>query len=1018
MYQFHADSCHLLFFGNETGIHFKTKKLLNCLTVTTDLDFLFFRYEKLPYNCNGEQIFLKLIELRRLLICILLLLPFTGHMQVKRIGTPNILNYPKKVYHAGTQNWGIAQDPDGFMYFANNDGLLEFDGLKWQLYPVSNTSPVRSVCIDDEGVIYIGLNDDFGIVDTKEAGGPVFRSLRHLLPDDITQTDIIWKIYDTQYGIVFQSFQYIFILQDDEIRVIRPEKAFYYSFFVSNRLFIHEPGVGLFELINGIVHKVPWADELKNTEILSIVSFYENQLLIGTAQNGWFEYRRGKLEKWDVPVNEQVEKDIMFCATKLDGNNLAIGTILNGVIIANSDGNIVQHLNRSKGLGNNTVLSLFNDNAGNLWLGLDNGIDYVELNSPLSYFGGSEGISTGYCCTIHNDLLYFGTNQGLYVKPFNPLAIDQSRKFELVPGTEGQVWSLEVFEDQLVCGHHDGTFIIEGKKAKLINDEPGGWTFTQLKNNPSYMIGGNYSGLSLYQNNASGWEFKHKLKGFNESSRFLAEDESGKIWISHGSEGVFCVEMNEQMDSVIFEKLYGKADGLPENELNKLLLFDKTWYVSTVDGLYAFDQSNDRFAKDRELNERFGAVGRLKTVVQDSNGNLWYIAATGVGVLYRTENGGYAKITAPFKQLDDRLVREWEFLYVFGSDNVFIAIESGFAHYSSRIVSAYNQPFRSFITQVEVPYLESVIYVDEQTEVPEFPFSGNAFRFHYAAPFYQNPGQLEFSYFIHNYSEDWSDWSHDNYRDLTNLHEKKYVFRIKAKNSFGVESEPSSFSFIITPPWYRSKIAFYLYIFSVILLGLFVAWIIQKRFNKTKQLERNQHEKELRKKEEEFEQQTLLAEKEIIRLKNEKLEAEKLSLDKELANQTLNIVQKNRFLLKINQELKRMAEETSDSTIKSKASTLKKRIDKEIDDQQQNKIFESYFEEVHADFFKRLKDLYPQLSPKDLRLCAYIRMNMSTKEIASLLNITDRGVEISRYRLRKKLELSRETNLSTFLLNV
>jgi DNA-binding CsgD family transcriptional regulator len=197
-----------------------------------------------------------------------------------------------------------------------------------------------------------------------------------------------------------------------------------------------------------------------------------------------------------------------------------------------------------------------------------------------------------------------------------------------------------------------------------------------------------------------------------------------------------------------------------------------------------------------------------------------------------------------------------------------------------------------------------------------------------------------------------------------------------------------------------------------------MVWLINRRFERSKQKERKKHEKELRVKEQEYEQQSLLAEKEIIRLKNEKLETEKLSLDKELANQTLSIVNKNKFLSRINQEIKRVSDETSDGLVKSRMAVLKKRIDKEIDNQHQKKIFESYFEEVHAGFFERLKEKFPQLSPKDLTLCAYIRMNMSTKEIATLLNISDRGVEISRYRLRKKLGITREVNLSTFLLNI
>ncbi len=956
--------------------------------------------------------------LKKIFLIILLVSSLSGFCQVKRIGTPNILNYPKSVYKAGTQNWNIAQDLNGFMYFANNDGLLRFDGLTWELFRVSNTPPVRSVCVDKSGTIYVGMDNDFGIFDTEEPGGPVFKSLRDKIPEDIEETDIIWKIYDTQYGMVFQTPQYIFIYRDEKIQVIRPKKAFSYSFYVNNRLFFHEPDVGLFELINGFVNKVPWADELVDTEILSIVSFSENQLLIGTAHDGWFEYKRGKLEIWDTPANRQIEKDILFNAVKLQGNNLAIGSILNGVIVVNSDGMILQHLNRSKGLQNNTVLSLYNDQSGNLWLGLDNGVDFVELNSPLSYISGAEGISTGYCSVVYKNTLYLGTNQGLFARPFSINAYNENQKFSLVPGTEGQVWSLNVIEGQLICGHHLGAFIIDGYKAKRISYDAGGWTFRRLVNDKQYMIGGDYTGFSVYKLVGGEWQFQDKVKGFSESSRFLTQDKDGNFWVSHGSKGIFRVRLNELKDSAVDVKRCGVGEGLPGDDMNILLSIGDSWFISTIDGIYTYDAGSDRFVRDVELNEMFDLEGRLKFVTVDNQGSIWYIAESGVGVLYKNEDQSYTPIVTPFKQLTNSLVREWEFLYVLDNDNVFIAAESGFAHYSSRVVTSIDIPFKSYVTKVEIPYQDTAIYVTGEAQRNEFPFKRNAFRFHFAAPFYQNPEQLEFSYFLENYSEDWSMWSGDNYRDLTNLPENEYVFRVKARNSFDQLSAKAEFSFIIKPPWYRSRYAFYFYVLVVFLFGIGIAWFIQLRFNKTKQKERKKHQKELRKKEQEFQKQAILADKEIIRLKNEKLEAEKLSLDKELANQTLNIVNKNKFLMKVNQELRKIGEETNDSSVKSKMVILKKRIDKEIDDQQQNKIFESYFEEVHADFFQRLNKKFPQLSPKDLRLCAYIRMNMSTKEIATLSNITDRGAEISRYRLRKKMGISREINLSTFLLNV
>jgi DNA-binding CsgD family transcriptional regulator len=299
-----------------------------------------------------------------------------------------------------------------------------------------------------------------------------------------------------------------------------------------------------------------------------------------------------------------------------------------------------------------------------------------------------------------------------------------------------------------------------------------------------------------------------------------------------------------------------------------------------------------------------------------------------------------------------------------------------------------------------------------------FPYRKNSFRFHYTAPFFENLDDLKFSYYLENFTDDWSAWTTNIYKDFTNLPFGKYSFKIKALNYYGIESEVSEFRFTVLPPWYQTSIAYAFYILFLLTATVLTIIVVRNRHERAKELEKQKHKKELQAKEEMFQHQAVVAEKEIIKLRNDKLRADMIYRDKELANQTNNIIQKNKFLMKLNQEFQKIQSTTDDSTVKSKMVILKKRVDKELDNEQQNILFETYFDEVHTDFFDRLKEQYPQLSPKDLKLCAYIKMNISTKEIATLLNITDRGVEISRYRLRKKMDLTREINLSTFLAGV
>ena len=342
-------------------------------------------------NCKTNRVWL---------ILIILFLSFHGSAQIKSIGTPSIVNYSRSVYKAGTQNWGISQDRFGFMYFANNDGILRFDGHSWDLIQVPQTAPVRSVLAAGNGNIYAGLFNDFGMMVKNREGRLAFQSLRKLLPDSLLEFDDIWKIHEIPQGIVFQSYEYLLFLKEDKIEVLKPVARYHFSFSVGGRLFLHEPGQGLYEYINGVISKVPWAEELINTEINSILELRDNHLLIGTRENGIFKFEMGTLEKWATPADALAEKNRLFSATAIPENHFAFGTILDGIIIANPDGEVIQHLNLKRGLQNNTVLSTFCDRENNLWLGLDNGIAYVEINSPLSYLTDNEELGTGYSCRV------------------------------------------------------------------------------------------------------------------------------------------------------------------------------------------------------------------------------------------------------------------------------------------------------------------------------------------------------------------------------------------------------------------------------------------------------------------------------------------------------------------------------------------------------------------------------------------------------------------------------------------
>jgi ligand-binding sensor domain-containing protein/DNA-binding CsgD family transcriptional regulator len=966
---------------------------------------------------------------RLLFLLSLALLPALSFAEIKNIGTPFIRSFPKREYKAGTQNWAIAQDKRGFIYFANNEGLLMYDGNQWLLHKMPNSSIVRALFVDKSGEIYVGAYNELGKMVSLPNGKMVFKSLKKYIPAAFQNFDDIWSVFSYESKIIFQSYNCAFVCSNDtNITVLKAPVRFHHAFKVNDRVFFNDLDAGLFEYDGKQLSRVPGSEKLKGFQIWSMMPFFgTKELLIGTLNNGLFRYDGKKMEEWGGQVNEFLKKNQIFCATTMRDKYYVIGTIQNGVVVMDRSGNIIQQFYKKNGLQNNTILSIFSDRSENLWLGLDNGIDYVNINSPITFLQNPEGIGAGYVAIVKDRKLYLGTNQGLFVADWQ--GNGQIGNYRLIQGTVGQVWSLDILDGELLCGHNNGTFLIEGEKATFLDHTPGGWKYLQLKRHPGFLIGGTYNGLTLFKKENNHWHFVKRIKGFNESFRIFEEDENGDLWMSHGFKGIFRVSLNNELDSVISSRFYTSKEGLPTNyNLNVFKIKNRIIFTSKY-GVYEFNAQSDRFEKSIFFNQLLQPVTDISYLKEDKKGNIWYIAwfnaVNRAGVFKIKEDLRYQHVSSPFAILAGKFISGFESVYEFNDEHYFIGTEDGFAHYNPKIETILNPEFSTYITKAIALHLDSVFYFGnnyyerekDKMKLFSFPFKKNAFRFFYTSPTYDNPGNIEYSYKLSGFTENWSEWSNSFSNEYTNLPEGDFVFMVKARNQLGVESLTDQIEFSVLPPWYKSIFAYLVYFLLIVLAFLVVIWIIYLRIEVSKRKDRLKHLQEYRQKEQEYVRNALIDEKKIINLRNEKLRAEMIHRDKELANQTMDLIRKNKFLVNIKEELLRLKKPNNEFALNDKIASLIVKIDRDIDHNKQWEVFESAFDEVHEDFLNRLKVSYPNLTPKELRLCAYLRLNISSKEIAPLMNISVRGVEICRYRVRKKLNIDRETNMTSFIIN-
>lgn len=941
--------------------------------------------------------------------------------QFNTVGFPFHKNYTKSEYQAGLQSWMISQSSDGIMYFANNEGLLEFDGLFWNLYPVPGRTIVRSVYACDNGNIYVGSSNNLGWFKNDKDGHLKFFSLKKLLPADKQDFGEVWKIYKTKDGIIFQSFKQLMIYKNNKIDVISAKNLFHFSFYVNNKLYVIDNSEGLYLLKNNKLILLKGTNPLSNNEVCSVLP-YGNDILISTINNGAYIYNGKELKAWNTKVSDFLKKNQIYCALRINQEYIAFGTIQNGLIISKNDGTPVLTVNETKGLQNNTILCMGKDKENNLWLGTDNGIDLLYINRPFTMLNRGQNLSAGYSAALHNGILYLGTNRGVFYKNWNECLTFPTRfsDFKLIESTKGQVWSLKVIDDKLFCGHNKGVYIITETDAKKISDIPGAWTFLRSENHSDKIICGTYNGLILFKKNKGTWIFSKKLSGFEESSRLMEVDKDETIWMSHGFKGVYHIRMNSTFDSISSVDFYNSENGFNTNYgINVTKLKGQILFLSP-EGIFEFNDSINGMQLSKKFNDFFSDE-KVNYAIESEKGDIWYFYENSVAVKRIQEDGNYTEIKLPFKPLEGKFIGGFQFVYPINKSHILFGYENGFINYNPNQIKNYKNPFPVFMNRVVLSGKDSILFnghlFKNNENIPVLKYKENNIHFLFSAVNFDNPEKNQFSTFLKGFDSKWSDWGTRSDREFTNLKEGDYAFYVKAKNIYGVESKPVIYYFKINPPWSRTNIAYGIYIILIILLAILTVKYIKYRHRKIKYRELAGQKEKYIKREEELQKEKLIAEKEVFKLRNDKLRQEMKTKNKELADSTMQTIQKNKFLKSLKVDLNTIYINTYENSNKNNIKKLIKKINFDINNEDNWKVFEKYFSNVHEEFLNRLKTEFSEISPAELRLCACLRMNISSKEIADLLNISVRGVEASRYRLRKTLKLDRKTNLTDFILS-
>ncbi|QED37894.1 histidine kinase [Antarcticibacterium arcticum] len=904
-------------------------------------------------------------------VLILLLLQFK--ISFSQELTQPIQNFSSVQYGAASQNWDVVIDSRGIIYSANNEGLLSFDGQKWELHPLPSGAIVRSVYAHQERV-YTGSYQEFGYWARNRKGELKYTSLMPLLKDYEMHNEEIWDILSFQGSIYFRSFGALY--KYDQEKIIPVKNLVLNSMQVFNGKLILAIGKqGIFSLEeNGELSPLPKQEILKGKTVIELEKDGKD-LLIGT-RNALYKFDGETFSLYeDSNLNGLLERYELNHILRISDVELVFATVKNGIIQYNKNLKNSRIYNRNSGLQNNTVLGMAVRN-GKIWLGLDNGIDAINLSSPVNFYTDDTGeLGAVYDVAFHNSQIYLASNTGVYQLNNNGLS--------LIEGAEGHSWNLEIINNQLYSNHNTGTYRIENLKFIPVESRTGSFDIIKAPENAGALLIGNYTGISIYSpENGDLWE----LNEVNFPVRKLIYENPGVIWASHPYEGVYRIGLENDLKEHKFIRKIGnpnkkgnyRADVFKVN--NQIaVLKDNTWfkYNSFTDSLEIFGDLKD-YQNHRLLVE--------------ANNGYWFTNVNTNGLVYTDFKD--LKLQLSFKELNGRLVKGNEKVIPFNDSIFYLTLNDGFARIN--LNDLVREKKNENLSEPIIYHFSGSGQSYDLTSIPTIPYTtAREVVIGVALPdsdasglFYELQGRNGLKGKVENGEI-----------KFQNLAYGDYILMVYALSPQGVSSNTSKIEFSVMPPWYLSNLVkfFYLLIF-LFLIGM-IYWFNRLKLKKHRRTLEQKYQKE--------------HEERLYKIEKERLMGEINSKRKELANTTLLGARKNEVLMEIQGELSKDKDKFSNQF---RLKHIMNKINREIKNKDEWNLFETNFNELHEDFFKDLLSTYPKLSNKDLKLCSYLKMNMSSKEIAPLMGITVRGVEVHRYRLRKKMKLDPKENLTNFFI--
>lgn len=747
---------------------------------------------------------------------------------------PLIDSYNHHSYKGGAENWDVVKSKNNFIYVANEKGVLQFDGLSWSI--IRTPQIVRSLALVGDSILYVGCDNDLGTINLT-SGLRIYKSKKHWLKSKgVDYINEVWSVGFYDNKLIAQTPNQLLIFDKNNLLKLTVKCFVRALYQVNGHVYLVDTEKGLLELVDNELQVVENGDFFKGDEVNTILPFENDGLLISTWSKGFFHYEKGQVLSWGNDGLHEVWKSYVFRGVKAKGI-FYFGTTKNGVYMVSEEGKVLNHINVNNGLKPNKVFNLYVDDQQSLWVALENGVEHIALNAPISVIDQRVGLN-GICydASMVDERLFVGTSQGLFVGDESVLGLfsDEEVTMKIYKNITGPVHFYEKWKGKYFYGHLRGLYAGENSYKNIYSGR-NCMDMEPLSTNSEYVLVAFEDQLSLIKFNGLETKLVYEFDSLRGVESMVLN--KSDVWLNTRYKGVLKLRMDTlhpELFSITnyFDK--GLKNGLKSNRVFKV---KSQILCVTNTGVYRYEENKDIFSKSNEYDELADCM--VNYLYQDNRGNVWYQkGAFPSEALFMKYSSGVITQQGEVKtKLKDTYVdfitQLNDSLMAFGGYDGLKILNRNLdpMTYSSELFF-YEIKLKSGIKEEVLVYdFDKKMFVGEfhSFSKDQIPPQFNQIQFSFGNTLMHDIENNEFSYKLEGINEGWSGWISNTQKMFSYLSAGEYVFRIKSQNAFGLESEELNFTFVLEKPFYASSWFYFSGVLFFVLLLLSVAFMVIKR---------------------------------------------------------------------------------------------------------------------------------------------------------------------------------------------